>query len=80
MHQKYQHQIILVTDRIHKGHMPVELYPTGETTRDFLTKPNQVYIFKIFRDLVIGVIPHRDPSNGKQDNRKNNKNNKIKQE
>ena len=32
----------------------------------FLTKPNQVSIFKIFRDLIMGVMPQTDPSNGKQ--------------
>ena len=44
--------------------MSVEWCPTGEITRGFLTKPNQVSIFKIFRDLVMGFMPQTDPSKG----------------
>ena len=42
-------------------------------TGDFLTKPNQGSIFKRFRDLIMGVIPQTEPSNGKQGNTKKNK-------
>ena len=58
--------------------MGLEWCPTYEMTRDFLTKPNQGYIFKRFRDLMMGVIPPKDPNNGKQDNRKKNKAKKSK--
>ena len=43
--------------------MSLELCPTGEMTGDLLTKPNHVYIFKIFRDLIMTVMPQIDPSN-----------------
>ena len=80
MHQKYQHPIFFVTDRIHKGDMSVEWYPAGEMTGDLLTKQNWGYIFKIFRDLIMVVMPQTDPSNGKQGNRNKNKTKKSKQE
>ena len=39
-------------------------------TRDLLNKPNHGYIFKRFRDLVIGFMYKTDPSNIKWGNRK----------
>ena len=74
MHQMYQHQICFVPDKIHKGYILVQLWPTDETTGDFLTRPNQEYILKIFIELIIGVMPPKDPSNEKQGNRKEEKN------
>ena len=58
-----------VTDSIHKVDMSVECCLTGEITRYFLTKPNQGYIFKIFKDLIMVVMPQTYPSNVKQGNR-----------
>ena len=52
--------------------MSVEWYPTGEMTGYFLTKTNKGYIFKRFRELVMGVMSQTDPSYGKQGNRNNN--------
>ena len=57
--------------------MSVEWCPTIETTKYFLTKPNQGYIFKIFRDLIMGVMPQIEPSNGKQGNRNKSKQRKL---
>ena len=47
-------------------------------TGDLLTKLNQGYIFKRFRDLIMGFMPQTDPNNGKQDNRKKNQTKKSK--
>ena len=43
-----------VTDHIQKGDVSVEWCPTGDMIGDFLTKPNQVALFKRFRD--VGVV------------------------
>ena len=47
----------ILTDRIHKRDISVEFFHTGEMTRTLLIKLNQEYIFKRFRDLIMGVIP-----------------------
>ena len=39
-------------------------------TGDLLTKPNKGSSFKVFRDLIMGVIIPNDTNNGKQGNRK----------
>ena len=46
--------------------MSVEWCPTDEMTGYFWTQPNQGYIFKIFRYLIMGVMPQTDPNNGEQ--------------
>ena len=51
---------VFVIDRIHKGDMSVEWYPTGEMTGYFLTKPNQGSIFKEFRDLIMVFLPQNN--------------------
>ena len=38
-----------------------------------LTKPNQGSIIKIFRNLIVGVMPQTDPRIGKQGNRNEKK-------
>ena len=48
---------VFITDRIKNVDMSVELGPIGEMNGYFLTKPNQGYIFKIFRDHIMGFIP-----------------------
>ena len=45
-----------VTDRLHKGGMPVKWSPIGEITGGLLTKPSGESIFKRFRDLIIVLI------------------------
>ena len=62
-----------VTDRIQKGDMSAEWWPTGEMTAYLLTKPNQGSIIKIFRNLIVGVMPQTDPRIGKQGNRNEKK-------
>ena len=79
MHQTYHHQIFFVTDRIHKGDMSAEWWPKSEMTGGVWTKPNQGYIFNIFRDLILVVMPQTDPSNVKQGNRNKNQTKKSNQ-
>ena len=50
-----------VTDRIQKGDVSVKWCPTGDTTGDFLTKPNKGVHFKRFRDAIMGVVEQPDP-------------------
>ena len=54
-----------VTDMVHKVDISVECFSTGEMTKYLLTKPNQGYIFKRFRDLIMGIIHQTEPSNKK---------------
>ena len=49
-----------VTDRIQKGDVDVRWCPTSLMTGDFFTKPLQGALFKRFRDLIMGVMPHPD--------------------
>ena len=58
----------------------MECCPVGEIIRDLLTKSNEKYIFRRFRDLIMVVIPQTEPRNGKQGNSKNKEAKKIKQE
>ena len=60
--------------------MSVEFPPTCEMTGYLLTKPNQGWVFKIFRDLIMGGIPQTDPSNINKLNGKKNKTKKKKKE
>ena len=39
--------------------------PTGNKTRDFMTKPLQGALFCKFRDHIVGVVPMLDPGPGK---------------
>ena len=39
--------------------------PTGNMTRDFMTKPLQGAPFHRFRDHIMGVVPMQDPGPGK---------------
>ena len=50
-----------MTDRIAKGDVKVEWCPTEDMTGDFWTKPLQGALFRRFRDLIMGVIPQREP-------------------
>ena len=50
-----------VTDRIEKGDVSVTWCPTEDMTGDFWTKPLQGALFKRFRDLIMGVVPHPKP-------------------
>ena len=50
-----------VTDRIEKGDVSVTWCPTEDMTGDFWTKPLQGALFKRFRDLIMGVVPHPEP-------------------
>ena len=54
-----------MTDCIQKGDVSVKWCPTGDMTGDFLTKPNQGAYFKRFRDVIMGVVEHPDPGQGK---------------
>ena len=54
-----------VTDRIAKGDMSIAWCPTGDMTADYFTKPNQGALFKLFRDLIMGVMTQPDPGVGK---------------
>ena len=49
-----------MTDRIQKGDVDVRWCPTNLMTGDFFTKPLQGALFKRFRDLIMGVMPHPD--------------------
>ena len=53
-----------VTDRIQKGDVEVEWCPTADMTGDFFTKPLQGALFKKFRDLIMGVVPHPEVGTG----------------
>jgi hypothetical protein len=35
--------------------------PTGDMIADFATKPLQGAMFKKFRDMIMGVVPAKDP-------------------
>ena len=50
-----------MTDRIKKRDVSVEWCSTHNMTGDFFTKPLQGALFKRFRDLIMGVVPHPDP-------------------
>ena len=41
--------------------MKVEWCPTEDMTGDFWTKTLQGALFRRFRDLIMGVVPQRDP-------------------
>ena len=50
-----------ITDRIKKGDVSVVWCPTEDMTGDFFTKPLKGALFRKFRDLVMGVVPHPEP-------------------
>ena len=50
-----------VTDQIEKGDVSMTWCPTEDMTGDFWTKPLQGALFKRFRDLIMGVVPHPKP-------------------
>jgi len=55
-----------VTDRIQKGDVSIEWCPTEDMTGDFWTKPVQGALFKRFRDIIMGVVPHpKEPGKAK---------------
>jgi hypothetical protein len=54
-----------VTDRIKNKELSVAWCPTGDMTGDFMTKPTQGALFTKFRDQIMGVIPAKDPGQGK---------------
>ena len=58
----------------------MEWFPTGKMAGDFLNKPNQVSILKIFRYLIMVVMTQIDPSDRKQGNRNKKETHKSKQE
>ena len=60
-----------VTDRIAKGDISVSWCPTEDMTGDFWTKPLQGALFKRFRDLIMGVVPHPKPRGLKPQSKKN---------
>ena len=55
-----------VTDRIAKGDIAVKWCPTEDMTGDFWTKPLQGSLFRRFRDLIMGVVPQREPRGSKE--------------
>ena len=50
-----------ITDRIKKGDVSVVWCPAEDMTGDFFTKPLKGALFRKFRDLVMGVVPHPEP-------------------
>lgn len=44
-----------VTDRIAKGELSLEWCPTKDMIADFMTKPLQGFLFKKFRDIIMGI-------------------------
>ena len=50
----------------------MEWFTTGEMNGGFLTKPNQVSMLIIFKELIMRFMPQIDPSNVKQVNIKKN--------
>jgi hypothetical protein len=58
---------LFITDRVKKEEVSVVWCPTGEMIGDFTTKPLQGYLFRKFRDQIMGVTPARDPGPGKTD-------------
>jgi hypothetical protein len=44
-----------VTDRIKNKELDVEWCPTGDMVGDFMTKPTQGAVFKLFRDQIMGI-------------------------
>ena len=46
-----------VKDRIDKGELRVEYYPSSIMLADFFTKPLQGQLFKKFRDVIMGYAP-----------------------
>ena len=54
-----------VTHRIKKGEVTVDWCPTYDMTGDFFTKPNQGWVFRRFRDMIMGVVRQPDPGKGK---------------
>ena len=53
-----------MTDRINKGEVTVDWCPTEDMTGDLFTKPNQVSLFRRFRDMIMGVVRQTDPRKG----------------
>jgi hypothetical protein len=51
-----------VTNRIASNKLSVEWCPTVEKIADFMTKPLQGALFKKFRDLIMGVISTKSPT------------------
>jgi hypothetical protein len=54
-----------ITDRVKKGDVSLIWCPTGDMVGDYMTKPLQGALFRKFRDQIMGVIPARDPGQGK---------------
>ena len=54
-----------MTDRIKKGEVTVGWCPTYNMAGDFFTKPNQGYLFRRFRDMIMGVVRQPYPGKGK---------------
>jgi hypothetical protein len=50
-----------ITDRVKKNELSVVWCPTGNMIGDYATKPLQGAVFKKFRDLIMGVVPVKDP-------------------
>jgi hypothetical protein len=50
-----------ITDRVRKNKVSVVWCPTGDMIADFATKPLQGAMFKKFRDMIMGVVPAKDP-------------------
>ena len=55
-----------ITDRVKKGYVSVVWCPTGDMIADYTTTPLQGYVFKKFRDQIMGVIPTIGPGPGKK--------------
>jgi hypothetical protein len=53
-------QYFFITNRISKGEVHVEWFPTTDMVADFLTKPLQGAMLKGFRDLIMGALPTRE--------------------
>jgi hypothetical protein len=54
-----------ITNRVDKGDLSLVWCPTGDMIGDFMTKPLQGALFRKFRDQIMGVVPARDPGQGK---------------
>ena len=54
-----------ITDRINAKEISIKWCPTGDLVSDFLTKPTQGALFRKFRDVIMGVVPHQEPGPGK---------------
>ena len=58
--QNSRHYLIrhyFIKDRLSKDNIKIEYCPTGQMLADFFTKPLQGSIFRLLRDVIMGILP-----------------------